>query len=155
VTYFVTLQHFAAISFQLLHRIHDVTPADNRVPLEYAASAPSADLHNHSLGDSSTAQIACCCPAEVMKDQTGVFGSNRRNLPSLSPEVVLYVPTRRRLLLFRDFSESNASTAAIIEIAASEPMTVAKMASVSRPSAITFISLYSLSGSSVSIERIS
>jgi len=49
VAYYVTYPRFALISFGLLHRFHHVThvtPADDCTTLEYASSAPSADLHN-------------------------------------------------------------------------------------------------------------
>lgn len=67
VTYFVTCQRFPLIRFQLLHRFHDVSPADDGIALEYAASAPPADLHNDRFGYPRTAQISSRCPAEVVE----------------------------------------------------------------------------------------
>jgi hypothetical protein len=75
VTNFVTLLHFAAIRFELLHRFHDVTPAHDCVPLEYAPRPPPADLHNYRFGDSGAAKVPGRSPAKIMEDESAVLRS--------------------------------------------------------------------------------
>jgi hypothetical protein len=58
---------FAVLQFP--HRVRNVRAAHDCIPLEYAAGAPTADLHNDRFRDTGAAKIARCGPPKVMEDQ--------------------------------------------------------------------------------------
>jgi hypothetical protein len=75
VTYFVTYFGLRFADLQFPHRVLNVVPAHDCVPLENGTGAPSSDLHDDRFGDPGTAEIPRGRSAEVMKDQTAVTGS--------------------------------------------------------------------------------
>src|ERR1035437_1392497 len=93
------IQGLLPSSFKLLQGCANVSVVYDRVALEDAGGLPSRDAHDDFLRYAGSAQIPCCCPAQVMEEKARHPRGSAQVLPPFAEVPYRLITSREHVIL--------------------------------------------------------